>query len=630
MKSGVKFTDVTTGTAQTFALPYFNSVLEAKQHLAGVVTAISEIMVNNINARVDTGVMYAALESVVPSYMACAFTGGGYRADYAGYPVYVSNGVASCATIQNEYFKLFKNGALILDASTYNVNGTLITFNNANTGSASGDYKATYMSSVPATRSNYPIGISHNVLCNGYNGAFGSSGNHITKIENAMLSMVCIVPLTDNSVTLRFYQVSESGAGFYTGNIFSGLHPIDGTTWVNDTHFLEQYYTITPPVTEQPTISGDPTDDINTDTGASDTDDSENNVGGEGSVTLINNIVNYDNYTPNYSRVNTGFITAYEMNDTNLNTLHSFLYSETVLDLIKNYFAGDATKAIVDLFNIPLAPQVEATSTEIKVGIVPTGAQGNALSSETVSFDFGSIDITQGYNSNTFMDLDPYNKYMIYLPFIGFRNLNTNDVRSINDSGFKIYLKYIVDMLTGDFVAVVEADHNNAVFDNETGELTTAKLTKQVINTFSGNMRTAIPLNSINAREMLNPAFGALVSGIASASTGNPLVMAQAAGTSLNSMASYNNALIPRGDSLSGNIGNLTLNKAFIINQEAPKYIRTGKSNQLVGYPVYKYLKITPDRGYIKVKDLIMSNFEGTANEQARIEELLKKGVRTQ
>lgn len=623
MKQGIKFTEVATGTTQTFNLPYFNSVLEAKQYFASVITAISEIMVANLNATVDAGVMYSALESVVPSYMACAFMGGTGEANV---PVEVVNGIASCRVLNGEYCKFYKNGALTLESTTYNVNGTLITFGNTNTGWSGGNYKSDYMVGVAGTRG-YDVGVNHNILCSGYSGKF--SGTHIYNFAHCMLSMACIVPLTDNSVTLQFYQVK--GDTFVNGGYYSGgFRAINGIDWINNaSHFDEQYFTITPPTVELPSISGEVTDDIDTETGASDTDDSENNVGGNGNVTLINNVVNYDNYTPNYARVNTGFITAFKVTDTELNTLHSFLYGETVVDLIKNYFAGDATKAIVDLFNIPLDPQVEATSTEIKVGVVPTGAHGNALSSETVTFNFGSIDITQGYNSNTFMDLDPYNKYMIYLPFIGFRNLNTNDIRSINDTGFKIYLKYVVDMLTGDFVAIIEADHNNAVFDNATGEVTTAKLTKQVINTFSGNMRTAIPLTSINAREMLNTGLGAITGAVASIATGNPLTMAMGAGQTLNSMASYNNALIPRGDSLSGNLGNLTINKAFIINQEAPKYIRTGKSNQFAGYPVFKYLKITPDRGYIKVKNVIMSNFAGTANEQARLEELLKKGVRT-
>lgn len=636
MKSGVKFTDVVTGTTQTFNLPYFNSVLEAKQHFASVITAISEIMVNNLNARVDAGVMYAAIDSVVPSYMSAAFTGGGYNATYAGTPIYVNNGIASCAIIPNEYFKFYKNGALTLDATTYNVNGALITLNNQNTGSSSGNYKATWMSCVSSTQ-NYAIGVSHNIMCSGYNGAFGTSGAHITKIDNSMLSMACIVPLTDNSVSLQFYQVSNSD-GFYNGNYYSGFSTIDGINWVNDrSKFNEQYFTITPPQVELPSISGDATEEIDTNTGESETQDSEENVGGDGHVTLINNVVNYDNYTPNFSRLSTGFITAYEITNPELTALHSFLYSESIMDMVKNFFAGDASKAIIDLFNIPVAPIVKPTSSIINIGVISSGASANVIQGETVTFDFGSIDITaNSYYSNSFMDLSPYNQYSIYLPYIGFRNLSTNDVRSINDDGFKIYLKYVVDVLTGDFVAIVEADHNNCAVDNNTGTVTTAKLTKQLINVYNGSMRTDIPLSYRNPLQGLMPIMSGLASTMftmATASASGATDMQQLsrgadAGMSvLNNIGNVNNSLMARSDSISGSVGNLSLRTAFIINQECPKYIRTGKSNQFSGYPVYKFMQLNDDRGYVKVRNVIASNFPGTAHEQEMIVSLLKKGV---
>lgn len=632
MKKGVKFTEVATGTTQTFNLPYFNSVLEAKQHFASVITAISEIMVANLNARVETGIMYNALESVVPSYMACAFTGGGYNAGYAATPVYVSAGVASCAIIPNEYFKLYKNGALTLDAATYSVNGELITFNNNNTGSGSGDYKATWMCGINSTQG-YLIGVSHNIMCSGYNGAFGTSGAHITSFGNSMLSMACIVPLTDNSVSLQFYQVNTAD-GFYTGSYYSGFSTIDGIAWVNNRrYFNEQYFTITPPQVELPKLNDEVTDEINTETGASESNDSEDNVGGDGHVTLINNVVNYDNYTPNYSRLNTGFITAYEINDSQLVTLHSFLYSETITDMIKNFFAGDASKAIIDLFNIPVAPNTEATSSVINIGVISSGASANAIQGETVTFDFGSIDITaNSYYSNSFMDLSPYNQYSIYLPYIGFRNLSTNDVRSINDNGFKIYLKYVVDVLTGDFVAIVEADHNNCAVDNDTGTVTTAKLTKQLINVYNGSMRTDIPLSYRNPLQGLMPIMSGLASTMftmatASASGATDMQQLSNSMNTLNNIGNVNNSLMARSDSISGSVGNLSLRTAFIINQECPKYIRTGKSNQFSGYPVYKFLKLNDDRGFVKVRNVIASGFPGTAHEQEMVVSLLKKGV---
>lgn len=615
MKQSVKFTSITTGTTTSFVLPYFNTVLEAKQYLINLSANIAQVSTELINAGANAETHRLTLQGLIPPNISACIGLNKITAVN-------SNNTCDIPT-SGDYFTLYTSNNFNLDADTYNVNGTVVglieEFGGWSTASTPPQYSYKCIGVRQGNRF-YPA--NNLILCNGSHGSFGGTNSSMM----FYLFMPCVVQLTDGTTTLQFIYLSNNERYCYWNGSTMVAY---GAEWFASKDIFNAFYNINPPQIEQPTISGDVTDDIDTETGASETDDSENNVGGDGNVTLINNVVNYDNYTPNYARVDTGFICAFEVTPTELNTLHSFLYGETVVDLIKNYFAGDATKAIVDLFNIPLAPQVEATSTEIKVGVVPTGAHGNALSSETVTFDFGSIDITQGYNSNTFMDLDPYNKYMVYLPFIGFRNLNTDDVRSINDKGFKIYLKYVVDMLTGDFVAIVEADHNNAVFDNKTGEVTTAKLTKQVINTFSGNMRTAIPLTSINAREMLNTGLGAITGAVASIATGNPLTMAMGAGQTLNSMASYNNALIPRGDSLSGNLGNLTINKAFIINQEAPKYIRTGKSNQFTGYPVFKYLKITPDRGYIKVKNVIMSNFAGTANEQARLEELLKKGVRT-
>ena len=97
--------------------------------------------------------------------------------------------------------------------------------------------------------------------------------------------------------------------------------------------------------------------------------------------------------------------------------------------------------------------------------------------------------------------------------------------------------------------------------------------------------------------------------------------------STLNNIGNVNNSLMARSDSISGSVGNLSLRTAFIINQECPKYIRTGKSNQFSGYPVNKFMKLTDDRGFVKVRNVIASGFSGTAHEQEMVVSLLKKGV---
>lgn len=628
MKKGLTFTSLTTGTSFTYNVPHFNSLLEAQQYLINIAVNISNIACSNVNGGVNTSLIASAFTSAIP-------------ADVAAYISINDNTNAAnnntCAINANrQYVQIFKTNTFTLDSDSYDLQGNVITLVEAGSGNTSSsgglEYHRYYGYKVELENTKVYSNISFACAQNSNNSIRPTD---IYESGSLDLLMPCTYTLTDNTLVFAIINLCAPNSFMGSFNFTTRqFEPRDNTYYAN--YMYKLTFPIITPRPELPSISGETTDEINTDTGESYTQDSEDNVGGDGHVTLINNVVNYDNFTPDYSRINTGFITPYEISNSELTNLHSFLYSETILDMIKNYFAGDASKAIIDLFNIPVAPTVEAVSSDIKIGVISSGASANAITNETVTFDFGNIDLTQGYYSNTFMDLAPFNQYSIYLPFIGFRNLNTNDLRSINDDGFKIYLKYIIDVLTGEFVAVIEADHNNAAVDNKTGTVTTAKLTKQVINVFNGSMRTDIPLSYRNPLQGIIPIISGLagsigsVSGTITSSASAVKKTADIVNTSvegLNSVGNVNNALIPRGDNISGSIGNLTLKTAFIINQECPKYIRTGKSNQFAGYPAYKYLKLNDDRGFVKVRNVIASGFGGTAHEQEKVVELLKGGV---
>lgn len=620
MKSGITFTS-SGNIKYTYDVPHFGTLLEAKQYLINVAVLIASEVVRGINTGLSSEATLSNVKSKIPN-------------EVAG--VVCQNFIDACQS--NKTCNIFTSYWNFYTYKTNNFNlpaGDYYTFDN-NTINITEDGSEHFFGNYIGRAETIPIsmGIYSNITfgCEHFYGT--CSINTWQTVGYLKLMLPCTYYLTDNTLVFAILNITTGGTfGWYDGATYQGK-PYQADYYANKINYLA--FPILPPKPELPSISGETTDDIGTDTGESETQDSEDNVGGDGHVTLINNVVNYDNFTPDYSRINTGFITPYEISNSELTNLHSFLYSETILDMIKNYFAGDASKAIIDLFNIPVAPTVEAVSSDIKIGVISSGASANAITNETVTFDFGSIDLTQGYYSNTFMDLAPFNQYSIYLPFIGFRNLNTNDLRSINDDGFKIYLKYIIDVLTGEFIAVVEADHNNAAVDNKTGTVTTAKLTKQVINVFNGSMRTDIPLSYRNPLQGIMPIISGLagsigsISGTITSSANAVKKTTDVINTSvegLNSIGNVNNALIPRGDNISGSVGNLTLKKAFIINQESPKYIRTGKSNQFAGYPAYKFLKLNDNRGFVKVRNIIASGFGGTAHEQERVVELLKGGV---
>ena len=625
MKKTVKFTSLTTGFTTELALPYFNSLLEAQQYLIQLSANIARVSADMLNSNTDATTHKNIIQNMIPSNVSACI---GINA-----LVSVSPDNASCVVQSGAHLFIHTNNNFNLDADTYSIgNGsTSITLTNLAGGWGNSLGDSYYAVGVRPGQPFFPA--NNLVFCNSSSGNIGASNINMSMAY--YLFLPCVVLLTDGTLTLQFIKLENKKLYAWYNSSTRKFVP-QNADWFTSKVF-NTYYILDNITVEQPTISGDPTADIDTETGASESNDSEDNVGGDGHVTLINNVVNYDNYSPNYSRLDTGFITAYEISTSQLVALHSFLYSETITDMIKNFFAGDASKAIIDLFNIPVAPNVEAASSVINIGVISSGASANAIQGETVTFDFGSIDITaNSYYSNSFMDLSPYNQYSIYLPYIGFRNLSTNDVRSINDNGFKIYLKYVVDVLTGDFVAIVEADHNNCAVDNDTGTVTTAKLTKQLINVYNGSMRTDIPLSYRNPLQGLMPIMSGLASTMftmATASASGATDMQQLskeadAGMSvLNNIGSVNNSLMARSDSISGSVGNLSLRTAFIINQECPKYIRTGKSNQFSGYPVYKFMKLNDDRGFVKVRNVIASNFPGTAHEQEMVVSLLKKGV---
>lgn len=617
MQRVLKIENVTQGTNIELNFPYFSTLLEAQQHLLACYNEVVQKHITANSTHLLTDVFKNVIKPILASYRVSAFINSGMLSPYNVNTGEYATPATSSFVKYYYYFDndILENSDFFNTTDFYKIGTTEFVLNSGvmNERLGAGQFPYNYISTDTAQykavfrfrstfNSNY--GLSFPVGTGGF----------------TYLKMPCVYSDTSNNLYFGIIMLSL------------GQSPSNGGRPWGATYYRVYNYSI--PITEfneqLPNLSDNVTEAIDTETGASSEGDSEENIGGNGNVSIINNVVNYDNFTPNFSRITTGFITPYKITTGELANLHSFLYSDSILDMIKNYFAGDASKAIIDLFNLPVSPETEATATDIKIGVMSSGAMGYALTGESYVFDFGSIDISQGYYSNSFMDLAPYNQYAIYLPFIGFRQLNTNDIRSIDDNGFKIYLKYVIDCLTGDFIAVIETDHNNVVVDNKTGKITKSKLTKQVINVFNGNMRTDIPLSYRNPLQAIVP----ILSGVAGATTSQGGASSIASGIdaglkALNSIGNVNNAMIARSDNISGSVGNLTLKKAFVINQECPKYIRTGKSNQFNGYAAFKYLKLNANRGYVKIKNVIMSNFAGTASEQARIEELLKRGVWT-
>lgn len=131
---------------------------------------------------------------------------------------------------------------------------------------------------------------------------------------------------------------------------------------------------------------------------------------------------------------------CYELSVERLNNIASKLWSNDFFDnilLINN-------SPIENILSCKLLPLLlSGIESSVKIGNVDMGINGNRLSSTVVRYNVGNISIPRVANMG-FLNYAPYTTITIFLPFIGFKELNTSDVMGRN-----ISVDYIVDVITG-------------------------------------------------------------------------------------------------------------------------------------------------------------------------------------
>lgn len=235
-------------------------------------------------------------------------------------------------------------------------------------------------------------------------------------------------------------------------------------------------------------------------------------------------------------------------------------------------------------------------------------------------FDFGDIDIAEYYGS--YLDYAPFTTVGIYLPYIGFKNLDVSKCM-----GKKINVTYGVDFAQGIATAYIAfyADGN-----------------KQVFAEYSGQMGIPIKVTGKNTTAVENAvkdaAFavgGFILSAIAVAAapaTGGVSLLAGAgvAGAGLNAASNTFNALTVQPDSVSvGNAGAenwlLSPQGCYIFIQR-PRTATPENFKDTNGWATRYTGIISEFTGYLECSTVI-NTVSATAEEKNQITNLLKQGV---
>lgn len=188
-----------------------------------------------------------------------------------------------------------------------------------------------------------------------------------------------------------------------------------------------------------------------------------------------------------------GVLTStFHMTKERLVQLGQFLWGASIFDefsLINN----NPIENIISCKAIPYA--ISGTTQEITLGNVKTGVNGKKISQNFSKQIIGSVAIAEHYHN--FLDYAPYTNVIIYLPYIGFKELDASLVM-----GKTLRIEYTLDVITGGCLAQIYVD-------------------KIRLYEFTGNIGVDISITASNRAQVESAYINAGVGVVSSAMSGN-------------------------------------------------------------------------------------------------------------
>lgn len=177
---------------------------------------------------------------------------------------------------------------------------------------------------------------------------------------------------------------------------------------------------------------------------------------------------------PILSAVDTGFATIFTPGSLQLKALADVFWSQNLLTLLQNT-AEKISDMFVSLGIVPFYVTPGRTVEVTWMGWAITEVMLTLAGWQYKEFDLGTIDLADDpriFTSGSALDYSPFSKLGIYLPFIGFQELDIDECR-----GATVQLLYRVDIMSGSCVAIVKINGNS-------------------LYQFTGNCMTQIPITS--------------------------------------------------------------------------------------------------------------------------------------
>ena len=290
---------------------------------------------------------------------------------------------------------------------------------------------------------------------------------------------------------------------------------------------------------------------------------------------------------PAASAYDTGFMSQYQINKSDLQSLSSFLWSDNFVNNVKKFFS-DPRQIIMGITIFPVKPTLADSATEIKAGGISTGVSGKKLLYQFERYPMGECYIPKSLTKGIYWDYQPFTKARVYLPFCGEHELNISDIM-----GKKIKLDYTVDHVSGMCCAHL------TIIDPD------SQLPDNCHYNFSGQMGIQIPISSEDFggfyRAMLSAGVGVggAIATMASGGLTAPLVAAGATANAIGNIANMGKDVqyTSGGGSI---VGSLSSEYPYITIEE-PIAFQAKNQQHYIGEPLYKTAKLKDLNGYTKI-----------------------------
>lgn len=339
---------------------------------------------------------------------------------------------------------------------------------------------------------------------------------------------------------------------------------------------------------------------------------------------------------PTLDAISSGFATLFTPSKTQLRALANVMWGADFVSFLQNMVEN-----IKDMFtSLAIVPFEVTAGRTVEVtwfGLAITNVNLTLCAQQYYEFNMGTINMSNDsriFTSGSALDYSPYSRLGIFLPFIGYQELDIDECRN-----GAINLKYRIDVLSGSCVATISVD-GNAIYQ------------------FSGNCLTQIPISSNSMESLVSDAVNV---GIAAAETHAAKGAVSSAGDALGearqaesgvkgaetqlahanaklasakgqlASATANAAMgmkpsFAHAGSVSAAAALLSIRQPYLFlttpRQSMPKYYQ-----RYCGFPSNITGKLSDFSGFTVVESIRLNDLVATTPEIAEIYELLKEGV---